>query len=111
MAQSTKSAPKKPAKPHPGFPLFAHASGRWAKKVRGKFYYFGPWRDPQGALNRWLEAKDDLLAGRPHKAPSSGLTVRELCNRFLTGKKHLLDSGEILPRTWHLTQIPRKRRG
>ena len=100
MTQSTKSRGRKPAKPHPDFPLFPHATGRWAKKVKGKLHYFGPWNDPQGALERWLEVKDDLLAGRTRRDTSSGLTVRELCNRFLTSKTHLLDSGEILPRTW-----------
>jgi hypothetical protein len=54
----------KPAKPHPDFPLYAHASGRWAKKVRSVLQYFGPWADPQAALEKWLEQKDDLLAGR-----------------------------------------------
>jgi hypothetical protein len=57
----------RPAKPRPDFPLFPHRNGRWAKKVRGKFVYFGKWADdPKGeaAVDLWLDQKDDLLAGR-----------------------------------------------
>ncbi len=97
MKQSTIS---KPAKPHPGFPLFPHATRRWAKKVRGKMHYFGPWDDPQGALAEWLRVKDDLLAGRATRPKTEGLPLRELLNRFLTAKQRLVDSGEIRQRSW-----------
>jgi len=101
MSKSTRRRkPRKPTKPHPDFPLYAHASGRWAKKVRGKVHYFGPWNDPQGALERWLSEKDDLLAGRTPRVQGNGLTVAELCNRFLTHKRLLVDSGELAPRTF-----------
>jgi integrase len=71
--------------------------------VRGKFSYFGKWADdPKGeaALNLWLDQKDDLLAGRTPRASADGLTVRELCNRFLTAKDQQRASGDITGRSF-----------
>jgi hypothetical protein len=51
LADSNKQS--KPEKPYPEFPLFAHATRRWAKKILGKFHYFGPWGDWQGALTKF----------------------------------------------------------
>lgn len=33
----------RPAKPYPDFPLFAHPTGYWAKKIKGRLHYFGQW--------------------------------------------------------------------
>lgn len=96
---SKKTAADKPAKPQKDFPLFPHATRRWAKKVRGRTHYFGPWDDPQAALERWLAQKDDLLAGRTPRA-GGGLIIADLVNAFLTSKKHLLDTSELTPRTF-----------
>jgi integrase len=90
----------KPNKPHPDFPLFPHATKRWAKKIRGKLHYFGPWEDPDGALQKYNEQKDDLHAGRKPRDTSTGVTVKMLCNEYLNHKQTKLDAGELSPRTW-----------
>jgi hypothetical protein len=95
------TATDKPAKPREGFPLFPHTTGRWAKKVRGRFHYFGKIaNDPKGtaALELWLQQRDDLLAGRTPRAAGDGLTIRELVNRFLSVKQHQVQTREITRR-------------
>ncbi|MEO2047195.1 MAG: tyrosine-type recombinase/integrase [Pirellulales bacterium] len=98
MANSIKT--KKPAKPYPDFPLFAHATRRWAKKIRGKTHYFGPWADWQSALEKYQDQRDDLHAGRTPRVKTDGLTVREMCNRFMTAKEIQLDAGDIVRSTF-----------
>src|SRR5262245_22587482 len=95
-----KRKPRKPDKPRPDFPLFAHATKRWAKKIRGKLHYFGPWADPDGALAKYLDQKDALHAGLVPRSCQDGFTIRDLCNRFLTSKRHQLDTRELSPRTF-----------
>lgn len=97
MAKSTrKSRREKPSKPTKDFPLFPHANGQWAKKVRGDLHYFGKWENPKTALNLWLDQKDDLLAGRtPRKRRSDELTVKGLADRFLTVKLNRHRTGEL----------------
>jgi integrase len=93
--------PPKPAKPYPDFPLYAHASGRWAKKIRGVLKYFGPWADPDGALANYLDRKNDLHAGRTPRADAGELTVKDLVNAFLNSKQNSVDAGELKQRTWN----------
>ena len=90
----------RPSKPYADFPLFPHATGRWAKKIRGQTHYFGKWADPDGALAKYLEQKDALHAGRKPRLEAVVLTVKDVANAFLTHKKALLDAGELSPRTW-----------
>jgi hypothetical protein len=109
-----KRVRERPSKPYPDFPLFPHATGRWAKKIRGRFAFFGPWEDPMGALDRYLAQRDDLYAGRvPRPNPpgetapagpspatnrngsASNPTVRDLVNHFLTAKQRRIESGEM----------------
>jgi integrase len=109
MPNSTKC--EKISKPRPDFPLFPHATGRWAKKVRGKFQYFGKTADdPQGekALNLWLDQKDELLAGRTPRT-GVGITVEDVCNQFLAHKDELRLAGEITERTFNEYESTGKR--
>jgi integrase len=99
------SKPKsKPDKPRPDFPLFCHkARGWWVKKVRGKLHYFTKKADdPKGesALTKWLDQKDDLLAGRTPRTKENSLGVADLVNHFLTHKKRLIENGELAQRTF-----------
>jgi hypothetical protein len=63
-------------------------------------HYFGAWADPDAALQKYLEQKDDLLAGRKPRPDTEGLTVKEAANAFLNAKQALVDAGELSPRTW-----------
>ncbi len=92
--------PTKPSKPRPDFPLFPHAAGVWAKKIRGKLHYFGPWDDPEGALNKYLAEKDDLHAGRKPRIDPEALTVKQLVNKFLYAKQCQVNEGRLSPLTW-----------
>lgn len=94
---------------HPSFPLFPHGDPdqpnklRWCKKVRKKLCYFGKVEgDPKGvkALEVWLRDKDDLIAGRTPRAKAGGLTLRELCNKFLASKRTDVDLERLSPRTF-----------
>lgn len=89
----------KPAKPYRDFPLTAHPNGQWCKKVRGALRYFGPWDDWQGALNLFLEQKDDLYAGRTPRS-RDGVTLGEALDRFLSSKKLLEQGEEISTRSY-----------
>jgi integrase len=90
----------KPAKPRPDFPLVANGNGQWSKQIRGKVYYFGPWEDPQAALSRYLDVRDDRQAGRtPRPRNDDRLTLGDLVNEFLNFKRQLVDSGELSARS------------
>jgi integrase len=93
--------PSKPNKPYSEFPLFPHATGRWAKKIRGKLHYFGPWSDPDTAMQKYLDQKDALHSGRKVRSDVDGVTIKELVNGFLNSKKSLVDVKELSPLTWN----------
>ncbi|MHB8956534.1 MAG: tyrosine-type recombinase/integrase [Pirellulaceae bacterium] len=99
---NTKTSAGKTEKPYPDFPLFMHATGRWAKKIRGRLEYFGSRADgSQNALDNYLAWRDDLYAGRrPRKDGTGKLSVADLCNRFLESREQRRDAGVITNRTW-----------
>lgn len=105
MPKSTRSGPTgKPEKPYEGYPLFPHASGRWAKKIRQRMYFFGRWGNKRGdqivpvanveassrqALEEFNRQWPYLSQGLtpPTADDGSGCTIRGLCDAFLTAKR------------------------
>jgi len=104
MVKSTKTAKKiKPKKPRKDFPLYAHNCGKWSKKIKGEFYYFGTWNDPEGALQEYYDRIGSINSGRDilaAQATGNDLTMSGLCNQFLTSKKLQLETGELAERTF-----------
>jgi len=102
---------QRPPKPYPTFPLTAHPSGRWCKRIRNRLHYFGYWRNQDGsikldsgdwktALKLYKSQADDLHAGRTPRTDADAIDIAELVDRFLTSKRLLLDNGELSPRTF-----------
>jgi integrase len=102
MRHSTKG--KQSRKAANSFPLFKHATGRWTKKIKGRFHYFGKVADDptgQAALNLWLEQRDDLIAGRKPRGPQGeGVTIADLCNHYLCFLDDQVKRGSRSKR-WH----------
>lgn len=90
--------PNKPSKPRKDFPLFPHDSGQWAKKVRGKLFYFGRWDNPIEAEKKWEREKEALLDGRNPDDPKHGDSVGWLCNAFMDSKQLQHERGLLTKR-------------
>src|SRR3954471_2523744 len=110
-SRTSRKSPEKPKKPYAEFPLTPHASGKWQKKIRGSIYYFGSWAKRESgklvrvegdgwkkALEEYKQVADDLHAGRTPRVQAGGLTVADLCNRFLTSKLRKVEEGELTSR-------------
>src|SRR5829696_6869110 len=98
-SRRARKAIERPKKPYPKFPLTPHPSGKWCKKIRGQMHYFGAWaqrvdgklvRVPgdgaEEAERAYNAVAIDLHAGRTPRVNADGLTVADLCNKFLTSK-------------------------
>ncbi len=97
---ATAPTATKPGKPYPDFPLFPHATKRWAKKIRGKMHYFGPWSDWQGALKKYEQQAEEHRTGRELERERNALTVRGLVTRFLDSQRVKLAAGQLAPVTF-----------
>ncbi len=85
----------KPQKPYRDFPLTAHRNGQWCKKIKGPLHYFGPWNDPDAALAKYLDEKDDLQAGRTPIRSQGKATTGEIVNAYLARCDGRVKTGEL----------------
>ena len=94
LAMATKR--KKPQKPRKDYPLYAHNRFYWAKKIKGRVYYFGRWEDPTGAEEEYERVRADLYAGRtPSPADAESDSLLEACNLFIHAKGFDVELGEL----------------
>jgi integrase len=103
MSKSKKKrASPQVSKPYPGFPLCVHPNGSWVKKIKGRLHYFGPVTDPDAALQKYLDQRDDLHAGRiPRAKLEAGPILADAVNAFIHAKKHKLECGDISARSFY----------
>lgn len=93
----------KTAKPYDSFPLFAHGSGRWCKKIKGRFHYFGKVSDGwQAALDQYEYEIPYLLQGKtPPPRDQQALDVDHLVNGYLEHQDNRVKTGELTKRSWN----------
>lgn len=95
----------KPKKPYQEFPMFPHASGQWAKKIKGKLWYFGIWEDPDAAFAKYSEWIHEIHAGRDPRRTGvakqvypDSLTIADLCNLFMERQESRVQAGTVSTR-------------
>jgi integrase len=87
-----------PKKPFADFPLFAHASGQWAKKLNGRTHYFGVWADSQAALNKYKA--EHIYRRNGQTPPAAEVALADVLNAFRRSKLHALELGNLTQRSF-----------
>ena len=87
-------------KPYPEYPLFAHASNQWAKKIKGRMWYFGTLDDHVAALDKYNDQIHDIQAGRdPRRTKkqisAAELSVHDMTNLYLARQEARIKTGEV----------------
>ncbi|MEX0653500.1 MAG: tyrosine-type recombinase/integrase [Phycisphaeraceae bacterium] len=99
-----KKKPEKPVWPHANVTRMTAdmARNQWVKKIRGRVYNFGVLDDPDAALKKYQRIGPDLHAGRQPRTDENqdGLTLAELCGRYLLTRRRDLEAGKISRRTY-----------
>src|SRR5437868_1294805 len=101
MSEHHSSPPVPQGQPErpPDAVLFWHQSGRWCKKINGRFFYFGR-GSYEDALKEYNRQKNDLHAGRLMVEVPEEISVYWLCGKFLANKLAKRNTGELAPRSY-----------
>lgn len=71
---------KKPEKPSPNFPLFAHQRGQWAKKMGGTLKYFGVWADHDATYRKYQKQYENPQAVQTSNKPTLDDLLNDFCD-------------------------------
>lgn len=87
----------KPRKPYRNYPLTAHPNGQWCKRIRGRLVYFGPWGDPQAAIERYRQEFPILIAGGTVERCE---TLQTVVAAFLNRSQGRVATGDLTERSF-----------
>ncbi len=89
-------------KPYPDFPLSPRTDGRYAITIHGHGHVFGRRGDWRTALQEYRDVAGAIHGKRirPATAPLSGLTVKQICNRYLDDRQADVAAGMLALGSW-----------
>jgi hypothetical protein len=72
-----------------------HNNGQWAKKVKGKLYYFGCWDNPDAALREWTRYTFETIAGESRDQAAVDRVMGHTDNSMSVNYRHRISDERL----------------